>query len=406
MLQRETNWKKKTILFLISQSITLFGSQTVQMAIIWYVTLHIEKGAWVAAFSVCSYLPQFLISFWGGVWADRCDRKRLIIGADAGIAAVTAGMFFGMPYISKERELLAALLLLSTLRSVGAGIQSPAVNTVIPKLVPKEALIRYNGINAAMQSFVQFASPAAAGAVLTVGTLRASLLMDILTAAAGIGIFFCVRLPEQEKRKETVSLFGDLRAGIRYAFVHKAVGNLLLLYGAITFLCVPAGYLSTLLVSRIYGSGYAYLAAAELGGFGGMMAGGLFISIWGGFFKERRKTLSIGLAVFGLTAAGMGLVQNFVVYLFLMFVYGIALTALQTTITTSLQENVRLSVQGRVFGFMNSLYSVSYPAGMALFGPMADKIPLQWIMVASGLGILLIGILWGRKPSEAEPKRE
>ena len=204
MLQRETNWKKKTILFLISQSITLFGSQTVQMAIIWYVTLHTEKGAWVAAFSVCSYLPQFLISFWGGVWADRCDRKRLIIGADAGIAAVTAGMFFGMPYISKERELLAALLLLSTLRSVGAGIQSPAVNTVIPKLVPKEALIRYNGINAAMQSFVQFASPAAAGAVLTVGTLRASLLMDILTAAAGIGIFFCVRLPEQEKRKETV----------------------------------------------------------------------------------------------------------------------------------------------------------------------------------------------------------
>ena len=56
------------ILFLLSQCITLFGSTLVQMAIVWYVTMQTASGAWVAAFSVCSYLPQFLISFPGGAW--------------------------------------------------------------------------------------------------------------------------------------------------------------------------------------------------------------------------------------------------------------------------------------------------------------------------------------------------
>ena len=86
MQQVQVTWKKKVLLFLISQSVTLFGSQVVQMAIVWYVTLHTTSGAWVAVFSVCSYLPQFLVSFAGGVWADRYNRKFLIIGADSGIA--------------------------------------------------------------------------------------------------------------------------------------------------------------------------------------------------------------------------------------------------------------------------------------------------------------------------------
>lgn len=63
IIEEQINWKSKTLLFLISQGITLFGSTLVQMAIVWYVTLNTSSGAWVAAFSICSYLPQFLISF-------------------------------------------------------------------------------------------------------------------------------------------------------------------------------------------------------------------------------------------------------------------------------------------------------------------------------------------------------
>ena len=74
---QRTGWQKRILLFLTSQCITLFGSTLVQMALVWYATMQTSSGVWVAAFTVCSYLPQFLISFIGGVWADRYHRKKI-----------------------------------------------------------------------------------------------------------------------------------------------------------------------------------------------------------------------------------------------------------------------------------------------------------------------------------------
>ena len=120
-IPQQSGWRKRALLFLTSQCITLFGSTLVQMAIIWYVTLQTSSGAWVAAFTACSYLPQFLISFMGGVWADRFSRKALILGADAAIAMVTLAMMLTMPHITAEPALLSALLAMSVLRSLGAA---------------------------------------------------------------------------------------------------------------------------------------------------------------------------------------------------------------------------------------------------------------------------------------------
>jgi len=83
MEQPDTHWRRKTILFFISQGVTLFGSMLVQFAIVWYVTLKTTSGAWVAALTVCSFLPQALISFVSGAWADRYSKKMLIIVSDA-----------------------------------------------------------------------------------------------------------------------------------------------------------------------------------------------------------------------------------------------------------------------------------------------------------------------------------
>ena len=137
---QHTGWQKRILLFLTSQCITLFGSTLVQMALVWYATMQTSSGAWVAAFTVCSYLPQFLISFVGGVWADRYHRKRLIIGADMLIAFATFIMVLAIPHIASEPALLGGLLVMSVIRSLGAGIQTPAVNAVIPQLVPEDQL--------------------------------------------------------------------------------------------------------------------------------------------------------------------------------------------------------------------------------------------------------------------------
>ena len=386
MDQAQNHWKRKTLLFLISQCITLFGSMIVQMSIIWYVTLKTSSGGWVAAFTICSYLPQFLISFFAGVWADRYSRKKLIILADGVITVATLVMFLVMPMISLDSILLSALLAVSIIRSVGAVIQTPAVNAVIPQLVPEEYLMKYNGLNATVQSVVQFAAPAVAGAVLSIGTFRATLFIDILTALVGIGLLSCVLLPKQEASNENVSVFSEIKAGIRYSFSDKLIGKILIVYGLYILLCVPAGFMAALLVSRVYGDVYWYLTALELVGFAGMTLGGVLMGVWGGF-KSRIKTFALGLFVLSLMTIGMGVSPYFILYLVLMFVYSIALTMIQTATTTIIQEKADSSMQGRVFGLMGAMYSGFLPVGMAIFGPLADVMPLQWIIVGSGIAL-------------------
>ncbi len=373
----------------MSQCITLFGSMLVQMAVIWYVTLETESGAWIAAFSVCSYLPQFLISFIGGVWADRYSRKSMIILADGMIAAATLVMVFMMPMLSSENGLLTALLVMSAIRSLGAGIQTPAVSAVIPSLVPEKHLMRYNGINATMQSVVQFAAPAAAGAVLAVGTLRATLLIDILTAVCGIGLLACVHIARQITQEESGSMISEIKTGIRYAFSDKRIGKLLIVYGLFILLSVPTGFMAGLLVSRVYGDTYWYLTASELVGFAGMAIGGILMGIWGGF-RSRIKTLTLGLVVLGIMTIGMGVSPYFILYLVLMFVYSLAITVIQTAATTLIQERADITMQGRVFGLMGAMYSGFLPLGMLAFGPLADRMPLQWLMIGTGIPLILI----------------
>ena len=391
MDQTQNNWKRKTLLFLASQCITLFGSMIVQMSIIWYVTMKTSSGGWVAAFTICSYLPQFLISFFAGVWADRYDRKKLIVLADGVITIATLIMFLVMPMISSDFVLLSALLVISIVRSIGAGVQTPAVNAVIPHLVPAEYLMKYNGINATIQSIVQFIAPAVAGTVLSIGTFRSTLFIDIVTALIGIGLLSCILLPKQEVSNDNISVFSEIKAGIHYSFSDKMIGKILIVYGLFILLSVPAGFMSALLVSRVYGDVYWYLTAVELVGFAGMALGGVLMGMWGGF-KSRVKTFAFGLLILSIMTIGMGISPYFILYLVMMFVYSIALTMIQTATTTIIQENAQESMIGRVFGLMGAMYSGFLPVGMAIFGPLADVLPLQGLMVGSGIALILVTV--------------
>ena len=368
-----TNWKRRTAFFFISQAITLFGSTIVQFAIVWYVTLKTSSGAWVAALTVCSFLPQTLISFVSGAWADRHSKKMLIIVSDAAIALSTLALFLLLPHIQNDTAVLAALLIASVVRSVGAGVQMPAVGAMTPDLVPEEHLMRVNGVNATLQSVIQFASPAAAGAILSLGSLRMSLLVDLATAVVGIGLLSCLALPKQRVlSQEQPSVFADVKSGFGYVRSNSFLLKLLLLYGVFILLSVPGGFLAALLVTRVYGGSYLNLTIVELVGFAGMAAGGLLLGVWGGF-RNRTATLLTGVAACGLLTLGLGAASNFIVYLAIMLVLGVAITMAQTAVTTLVQERASASIQGRVFGLVGAMYSGFLLLGMSVFGPLGGQ---------------------------------
>lgn len=377
----------KAALFLASQAVTLLGSSIVQFAIIWYVTLETSSGGWVAMISAAAYIPQFLISFFAGVWADRYPRKRLIIAADGAIAVATLALVLLLTQISQNETVYLALVVISAIRSLGTGIHTPAVNATVPQLVAEDYLMKFNGINATVQSVVQFAAPAIAGSILTWGSFRGALMVDVVTAMVGIGLLGAIAIPF-EKQTDTAQVFAEMQEGIRYAAKERFFGKLIMLFGLFIFLCVPAGFLATLFVSRYYGDTYFHMTLVEVIGFLGMMAGGLLISTWGGF-KRHTKTLLVGIVSFGLLAILMGVVKNFYMYLALMAVYGVALTMVQTASTTLLQENSAPEMSGRIFGLYGAAYSSFLPIGMVVFGLLADRTSMRLLMMISG-GLLIL----------------
>jgi DHA3 family macrolide efflux protein-like MFS transporter len=171
--------------YLTSQIVSLFGSMLVQCVMAWYITLETQSGLMLTIAILCGFLPTFLISPFAGVWADRLDRKKLMIYADALVAISTLGL--AAAFLLGYRDVWLIFIVMA-IRGLGQGIQQPAVNAFIPQLVPQDKLMRVNSISSSAQSAMMLLSPALATGLLAFARLGAIFLVDVVTAIAAIVI--------------------------------------------------------------------------------------------------------------------------------------------------------------------------------------------------------------------------
>ncbi len=385
---KDTSWERKIIAFLTSQTISLFGSSLVQFAIIWYIAKITNSGIMVTLSTICSFLPQVFISLLGGVWADRYSRKTLIILADATIALSTLILALLMLFGYQHMWMLMAV---SAVRSLGTGVQTPAESALIPQIVPKDKLMKISGINGTIMSLVNFIAPAVGGAVLNYGRIEYVMLVDVFTAIIGITILLCIHIPLHEKAKaeRKPGYFTDLKEGLHFAWHNFFISRLLGFYMVFTILIVPAAFLNVLMVRRIFSDSYWYLTLNEMTFFIGSAIGGMVMAYWGGF-KNKLVTFCMGTAVFGLCTFSIGFINIFWVYLIIMVFTGFTLPAFNTPVMVLLQEKVPPDMQGRVFSLTSIIFSAFMPIGMAIFGPLADIVPIQWLMIGSGLLLICL----------------
>jgi DHA3 family macrolide efflux protein-like MFS transporter len=403
------HWKRHTVLFLSGQTVSLFGSSLVQYAILWYLTLETRSGVVLTLATAFGFLPQAAMSVFGGVWADRYNRKLLLIGADATIAVTTLVLAVLLWRGEDGLWLIYAAL---AIRSLGAGIQMPAVGALLPQIVPVEHLMRVNGINASIQSAMTLLSPAAAAALFAWLGLQAVLVVDVATAAVGIALVALIPVATLVASSERGGYFDDLRDGIRYIRRHAIILRVLVFFALVMLLMAPPGYLSPLMVVRTFGDEVWKLTVNELAFGVGMMIGGIAISAWGGL-RDRMRMMAATSLSFGALSIGLGLSGNvfgwsgsFVVYLLIMFVLGAAVSFFSTTAMTLLQEQVEPTMQGRVFGVQGIVLALAMPIGMLIFGPLADVISIEAITIAAGAAMILVSALVARgAPTAYAPGR-
>jgi len=382
--------------------------------------------------TLASFIPQLLVAPFSGVWADRYERRWLIVMADGGIALVTLALaiLFLLGYNHIWFIYIAAMI-----RSFGGGVQGPAINALIPQITPKKELVRINGIYSTINNVLLLLSPVLGGALLTLFPLWVVFMVDVGTAFIAILIMLFLPIPHQKTGRITTALgtvpklreeeswgFPDIgradsadtddappvesetpedetglkqfRRGFAYVKRHRAIRNLMLTYALFMVLLAPVAILTPLFIRRHFGDEPWRIAATQTALFAGMAIGGLIVSIRGRFRSHLQVVRAAGflVAAFTLVLAILGLTSSplFAFFVILAFLLGVIVPFYTTAVTTLFQQNVEKDYHGRVFALLYMIGSAAIPLGTILFGPIADLFDIAYVLLSTSVAQLLL----------------
>lgn len=392
---KEKKWLRNISLFLSSQTISLFGSSLVQYAMMWYITLETQSGMMMTIYTLCGFIPTFILSPLAGVWADRYNRKILIMTADGLIAFATfiLAILFMLGY-----ESTWLLFVMAAIRAVGTGIQTPAVGAILPQIVPTENLTKVNGINGSIQAIIAFASPMISAALIQLASMEVIFFIDVITATIAIlTLLIFLKIPAHEKArgKQEVSYLSDFKEGLHYVNTHAFLKQFFVFFAIFFVLMSPAIFLTPLQVTRSFGDDVWKLTAIEIAFSIGMMLGGGVIAMWGGF-SNRIKTMILSSFIMGFCTFLLGIVPIFWIYLGVMVIFGVAMPIFNTPANVLFQEKIEEDYLGRVFGVLGMVSTSMMPLGMVIFGPIADIIPVEWLLIGTGFFMIVLTIVMSR----------
>ncbi len=380
----DNKWEKNTLLFLTSQTISLFGSLLVQHAIGWHITLETQSGVMMTIAIICGFLPTFFLSPFAGVWADRYNRKMLIVLSDTMIAVTT--LMMAILFLSGYKALWL-IFVMSAIRALGTAVQMPTVGAFLPQIVPEDKLTKVNAAYGSIQSMIMLVSPMLSGVLLTVTKIEIIFFIDVITAAIAVMILLIyLHVPVHAKalKNQPIGYVSDLREGFAYIKNNKFIKKLFVFCAIYFILIAPVAFLTPLQVARSFGPDVWRLTAVEIAFSAGMMAGGIIMASWGGF-NNKIHSMVLATIVTGLCTFSLGIVPVFLIYLFIMGLIGIVMPLFNTPFTVLLQQKIEEDFLGRVFGVFVMISSSMMPMGMVVFGPVSDIIKIEWLLIGTGL---------------------
>ena len=383
--------------FWSGQLISLLGSSIASFVIIWWITLETESALYLSIASVVGFAPIVVLTPFTGVLVDRWSRKALIGIVDFLQALVTVVLifFFWLNIVS-----IWQVLALLGIRGVFQAFHTPAVSAIIPLMVPRDKLSRMNGLNYLLSGAVTLIGPVLAAVLLEIWKIHEILWVDAATFVVAVIPLLIIKIPsvrqKQDETQDKPSFREEFGEGL--AFIKNARGFLtfIMLATVLNFLLTP---LSTLLPYYVkFGhSGEAPDLAFVMASFqGGILGGGLLMSVIKGF---RKKMVAVMISI-NLICIGYALVALTPTGLFWFMAIGGIIMAFflpiaNVSIQTIRQTVVPMKMQGRVTSVVGALATAATPFGMILSGTIVEFTRTSNLFLGcAGLGILISTVSW------------
>jgi len=414
----------------VTQSISVFGSALTFFAVTIWLTQVLypdpaqkpELAAALAAISLAFALPTLFIAPIAGAWADRHDRKRIMITADTANGSLSLVLMTLMATGSLQ---LWMLLLIMVLMAIASAFHGAAFDTSYSMLVPEKQLPRANGMMQTMWSLSGILSPAIAAGIISLPALARqglvpfgagaalgelqdgtplAITVDAITFFVGAATLLFLHIPspirtdlQKDGTGPRKSLWADVREGALYIWHRRPLLWLLGTFTVANFVGAPLEvFMPLLLKFNLAGDwaaqGFTFETALALMGstasIGGVL-GGLFISAWGGLKKGRIYGVLVPMIIGGVAQVFFG----FSTLLFLSAVTAGIVSAMLPILNAHSQSiwqtQTPRELQGRVFSVRRVIAQFTWPLSTALAG-LAGGLFNPGVVIAALGGFLVL----------------
>lgn len=392
-----TLYSRNFLLLLLGQAFSLLGNYTLKFALSLYVLDETGSAGIFGTILAVAVVPTVLLSPFGGILADRCNRRTLMAALDAlsGLAALGTALLLGMGWG------VMAITLLQIVLGILSAFESPTVQACIPQMHTEENLLQANAlvnqIQAAAGLVTPFLGSLAYGAWGIGPVLGIACACFFLTALLEL----CIRLAPPavgEHRGLWQTVRSDLGQSARFLGKEQpAVLRLLLLAAGINFFasgCITVGL--PYLLRTVLGLSAGWYGAAESMLGAAAILGSLLVTV-----AARRlplETMWKLLAVFGaglLPIAAVFLAPAPVEIQFAVLLAALAAGQLTCSMFSVMglcviQQRTPVQLTGKVMAFVLTLSMAAQPVGQALYGWGWDRLPPWGVLLVSGGAVLAI----------------
>ena len=358
---------KKFLMIWSGELISSIGSGMTAFALSVYVYQTTGSATYVSLITLLAYLPTVLLSPLGGVFADRYDRRLLMIIGDlfSGL-----GLAYVLWNIQGGSDSLLPICIGVTFNAVFVALLEPSFRATITELLTEEEYARASGMVQIAGNAKFLISPALAGILLAVADIRLILLIDIGTFLITVTTVAIVRKSVGKAVKtERQSIGREMRLG--FAEINKSKGIRILII-LMSFVCFFVGILQTLTSPMVLAvSNAETVGIMESLCAVGMLLGSVFIGILG-IKKNFSTVLCVAGILSGIFIALTGVNKSIFVTGAGIFLFFLALPFMNTSADVLIRKNIPNELQGRVWGIISLLSQTGTVLAYALSGVLAD----------------------------------
>jgi len=391
---------KNFIALLIGHAFSLFGYYLLMFALPFYVLQTTGSPAIFGAISAVAFLPEILTLPIGGIFADRVSKKRIIVSMQLTLSALIF-LFIG---VSGFVSIIPTIMILMMSMYAIQGLGYPAIDAVIPSIVPESQIVRANGIISFASQMPEFLALILGGVLFaTIGLIPIVVICGIFyIVAAGMGMAMKIpHTPQPAAESIPKMIKGDIQITIRFLTKEnpqllKVVIPLALL-GLVLLPMIPIG-LPILITEQLGMSsemlGFAMGSAIGIGG----VASGIIASTIGDKLKMKDCPKLLLLECVAMLPIGAVFLLNipimaaFVIITIFVMLITITASLLIIRLYGYIQIETPEEILGKVVSVVTALTMCIQPLGFFLYGIMFQRLQdTPWVVIFSA-ALVSLGI--------------